>query len=473
MGSASAEVSSSTTDILLESAHFEPRGILRTSRRLLLPTEAAIRFSRGADPEGVAPAADRAARLMVAWSGGGTVLRGAVDVGTVPARRSVRVRPARASLLIGHGVSAGDVVQALGRIGVPSEERGDAVEAEIPGSRPDLEREVDLIEEVARVQGYENLRSTLPGIRQAGGLAPTYAFRRRLRELLVRAGAREALSLSFASLADLELMGWTDGVPVANPPSADQPLLRRSLVPNLLQALVRTLARGARGVVLFEIGHVFHPGDPVDERELVAMVLTGPAEPSPFGDAHVRDLFDAKGALEVLLGGLGIADVALRPLEGPTLHPGRSATVMVGDARAGILGELHPRAAERLGLPQRVALFELDVAVLSAHAARTTAYREIPRFPPVRRDLAFTLDAATPAGQVRAAIVGSGGELLGSAILFDVHEGDPLPAGKKSLAFSLELRAPDRTLTDAEAAGVVERIAARLREAFGAELRSG
>jgi phenylalanyl-tRNA synthetase beta chain len=146
---------------------------------------------------------------------------------------------------------------------------------------------------------------------------------------------------------------------------------------------------------------------------------------------------------------------------------------MVGDARAGILGELHPRAAERLGLPQRVALFELDVAVLSAHAARTTAYREIPRFPPVRRDLAFTLDAATPAGQVRAAIVGSGGELLGSAILFDVHEGDPLPAGKKSLAFSLELRAPDRTLTDAEAAGVVERIAARLREAFGAELRSG
>ena len=472
MGSASAEVSGSTTDILLESASFEPRGILRTSRRLLLPTEAAIRFSRGADPEGVAPAADRAARLMVAWSGGGTVLRGAVDVGAIPARRSVRVRPARASLVIGHEVSAADVVDALGRIGVASVERDGVVEAEAPGFRPDLEREEDLIEEVARVQGYENLRSTLPGIRQAGGLAAEHAFRRRLRQQLVRAGLREALSLSFASVADLELMGQSGGVPVANPPSADQPFLRRSLVPNLLAALARTISRGARGAALFEIGHVFHPGDPVDEREVVAVVVAGPEDPSPFGDAHVRDFFDGKGALEALLAGLGVGRWGLATAGQPTLHPARSASVEIAGAPAGILGELHPRIAERLDLPQRVALFELDVQTLASHAAGSTTYREIPRFPPVRRDLAFTLDAAIPAGDVRAALEEAGGELLGSAVLFDVHQGPPLPQGKKSLAFSVDLRASDRTLTDAEAAEVVAAIETRLAADFRAELRS-
>jgi phenylalanyl-tRNA synthetase beta chain len=472
MGSASAEVSASTTDVLLESANFEPRGILRTSRRLLLPTEAAIRFSRGADPEGVAPAADRAARLMTEWAGSGTVLRGAVDVGSIPPRRHVSVRPSRATLVIGHEVSTPDVVAALASIGITSEDRNGTVVAEAPGFRPDLEREVDLIEEVARVQGYDNLGSTLPGIRQAGGLAPAHAFRRRLRQQLVRAGLREALSLSFASTADLEMMGQSGGVPVANPPSADQPFLRRSLVPSLLQALSRTISRGARGAALFEIGHVFHPGDPVDEREVVAAVLAGPSEQGPFGQPHVLDFFDGKGALEALLAGLGVGAWRLGGAQGPPLHPARSASVEIAGEGAGSIGELHPRVAQRLDLPQRVTLFELDVATPAAWAASAATYRDIPRFPPIRRDLAFTLDVGTPAGEVRSALEEAGGELLGSALLFDVHEGPPLPAGKKSLAFSVDLRAPDRTLTDAEAARVVEAVAARLAADFGAELRS-
>jgi phenylalanyl-tRNA synthetase beta chain len=472
MGSAAAEVSASTTEVLLESAWFEPRGILRTSRRLLLPTEAAIRFSRGTDPEGAGPAADRAARLMVEWAGG-VVLPEVIDVGAAPPRRRVAVRPARASLVLGHEISASDVAEALGRIGISSEKQDGAVVAEAPSFRPDLQREEDLIEEIARVQGYETIRSTLPGIRRVGELDPPHAFRRRLREALVRAGLREALSLSFASRADLELMGHESAVSVANPPSADEPYLRRSIVPNLLEALSRTMARGARSVALFEIGHVFHPDDPVDERELVTMALAGSAGEGLHSGSTTFDFFDGKGELEALLSGLAIHDWRLVGAPGRPFHPARSAIVEIGGEPAGVIGELHPRIAQRLDLPPRVAIFELDVASLALNAPRATTYRDIPRYPPIRRDLAFILDATTPAADVLSALEQAGGELVGSVLLFDAFEGPPLVQGQRSLAFSIDFRAPDRTLTDEEADRAVAAIVERLSRDYGATLRAG
>jgi phenylalanyl-tRNA synthetase beta chain len=472
MGSASAEVSGATTQVLLESAYFEPRAILRTSRRLLLPTEASIRFSRGTDPEGVGDAADRSARLMVEW-GGGTVLRGAIDVGDPPPRRRIAVRPARASLLLGHDASASDVAETLERIGIPTEKQDDVVVAEAPSFRPDLRREEDLIEEVARVQGYENLRATLPGIRQAGGLAPAHAFRRRVREAMIRAGLREALSLTFAAPADLDLMGQEGAVAVANPPSADEPYLRRSLVPGLVRALSRTMSKGTRGAALFEVGHVFHPADPVDERELVALVMAGPTTDGLHSDGREFDFFDAKGALEALMTAVSTKDWTLtEPLDRP-YHRGRSAGVTVAGEDAGAIGELDPRIAARLDLPARVAVAELDIGVLARHAGPGVSYRDIPRFPPVRRDLAFTVDAEVAAEAIRSALQDAGGDLVGGVRLFDVFEGDPLPAGKRSLAFSVEIRATDRTLTDEEADEVVHAIVERLAGDFGAELRAG
>jgi phenylalanyl-tRNA synthetase beta chain len=473
MGSAAAEVSDETTQVLLESAYFEPRGVLRTSRRLMLPTEASIRFSRGTDPEAVGDAAARSARLMVDW-GGGTVLRGPIDVGDgVPPRRRIAVRPPRASLLIGHEVSAPDVAEALERIGVTTEKQEGVVVAEAPSFRPDLQREEDLIEEVARIQGYENLRATLPGIRQAGGLAPEHRFRRRVREALVGSGLREALSLSFASPADLRLMGHDGAIAVANPPSADEPFLRRSLVPGLVRALARTMSRGARGAALFEVGHVFHPADPVNEREMVSLLLAGPADDGLYADGRALDFLDAKGALESLMTALAIEDWTLAdPLDRP-FHPGRSASVEVAGERVGGIGEFDPKVAGRLDLLARVAVVELDVGVLSAHAGSGAMYREIPRFPPVRRDLAFTLDASVPAAAVRSALEEAGGELVGDVVLFDVFEGSPLPEGSRSLAFSIDFRAPDRTLTDDEAEQAVAAIVERLSRDFGAELRAG
>src|SRR5919197_1094680 len=244
MGSAAAEVSAGTNDVLLESAHFERTGIARTSHRLGLRSEASARFERGADPEGVAPAADRAAQLIASWSGG-TVLAGAVDVGRPPERRMLTVRPSRASLLLGMPVASEDIEDGLRRIGIGAWADGDAVEVEIPGFRPDLEREVDLIEEVIRVQGYDRIGETLPGVRQSGGVPRSYDFRGRIREALVRAGLNETTSYSFASAADIELTGDHDTVRVANPLSAGDEFLRTSLIPGLLRAVAHNLARRA------------------------------------------------------------------------------------------------------------------------------------------------------------------------------------------------------------------------------------
>jgi phenylalanyl-tRNA synthetase beta chain len=281
------------------------------------------------------------------------------------------------------------------------------------------------------------------------------------------------LTLTFASAADLDLMGHAEAVRVQNPPSADEPFLRRSLVPNLLEALEVTLRRGGPGASVFEVGHVFHPADPVDEREVVAVVMSGPAGTGPHAEPRALDFFDAKGVLESAMLTLGVERWDVGGPAGPPMHPGRSARVEIAGVEAGVVGELDPRVAQRRDLPSRVGILELDVAALVAAARTATSYRDIPRFPPVRRDLAFLVDAATPAGRVRSALEDAAGALLGSCTLFDVHTGPPLPAGTKSLAFSVDLRAADRTLTDAEASGAVEAIVARLAGDFGARLRSG
>jgi len=473
-GSAAAEVSAATTEVLLESAHFAAYAITRTSRRLMLHTEASTRFGREADPEAVAPAAARAAGLIAEWAGG-AVLRGAIDVGRPPERRRLSVRPERAAQVLGYGTSAADVAESLGRLQIAAEKRDHVVEVEVPGFRPDLQEEIDLIEEVVRVQGYDNLGSTLPGIKRPGGFAPTYEFRRRVRDALVRAGLREALSLSFASPADLDLMGVeaAAGVRVANPPSADEPFLRPSLVPNLLKALGRNAARGARGAALFEVGHAFRLDGAVQERELVAAVVNGPAGEGLHAEPRELDFFDAKGALEALVDSLGVGEWILGDAPGDPWHPGRSALVLVAGRAIGVVGELQPRAAERFDAVGRVAAFELDVGQLSEHASRARAVRDIPRFPPVRRDLAFVVDATIPAGAVRDAVSAAGGPLVDRIVMFDVFQGPPIPEGKKSLAFSVDFRAPDRTLVDEEAERAVRSIVERLAGEFGAELRTG
>ncbi len=473
MGGELAEVSEHTSDVLLEAASFERGGVQRTRRRIDLSTEASMRFERGVDPEAAPVGSDRACRLMVEWCGA-RVLRGAIEVGGAPPRRRIALRTARASALIGYPVSTQDAVAVFDRLGIASERVDDAtIEVEVPGYRVDLEREVDLIEEVVRVQGYERVGSTLPPIKRPGGLPGPYAFRQRVREALRRAGLREVWQLPFFSDADLEMVRDDDAVRVTNPLQADDGWLRTRLVPGLLKTVRRNVHRHVRSVAVFEVNTVFRMGDgrPV-ERPKAGFALSGNADPGWAGVDRPFDVFDAKGIVEALMAELGI-DWSLGDAVGRPFHPGRSAAVIAAGERVGVLGEIHPKVAERFDLTGRVAVAELEVEALMRLAGAMVRVEDVPRFPPVRRDLAFTVDAATPAGEVRSALEAAGGELVGSVLLFDVFDGPPLPEGKRSLAFSIDFRAADRTLTDEEADRAVAAIVERLARDYGAQLRAG
>lgn len=472
MGGADTEVTDRTSDVLLESAYFQPVGILRTARRMGLRSEASIRFERGADPEAVAPAAARAASLIASWSGG-RVLEGAIDVGAARERRTISVRPARAAQLIGIELSASEVREALGRLRLQATEDGDSVVVEVPGYRVDLEREVDLIEEVARTTGYEKVPSTLPGVRQAGGLTREQRLRRRIVDLLGGAGLLETRSVSLTPESDAELLPGSRPIRLANPVSEDDASLRASLLPGLLRAARRNVSMGRTSLRLFEAGRTFAAGepDPVEE-ERVAVLLTGPAAEGWPAERRDQGFLDAKGLLEHLLAGLGVewsvGEAATRPW-----HPGRSFAVLASGQEVGRAGEIHPAIAETFDLPAPAAGFELRVEPVLAAAKDVVEFREPSRFPPLRRDVAFLVDGHVPAGSIRTALIQAAGDLLERVVLFDVFEGDPLPAGKKSLAFALDIRATDRTLTDAEADEIVRAIAERLAADFGAELRAG
>ena len=472
MGGELAEISPSTTDVLLEAASFQREGIQRTRRRLALSTEASTRFERGVDPEAVVTGGDRACGLMVEWCDA-SVLRGALDVGEPPRRRWVSMRASRSSAIIGYEVSVSDAEAVFDRLGMAHERPDeDTIRVEAPGYRFDLEREVDLIEEVVRIQGYDRVGSTLPAIRQPGGVPERYAFADRIRLAMTRAGLREVRLMPFLSDKDLRLFGGGDAVRITNPLQADDGLLRTHLLPGLLRVARRNTYRQVRQVAIFEVSPRFRlVSGAVDERRSVAFVMTGSADESWHTARREFDVFDAKGVVEELLAAVGVTWTA-GDRAGAPFHPSRSAHVLAGSKTVGVFGELHPSVAAAFDLAGRVAVGELDVDAIADRATEMLQVSDVPRFPPVRRDLAFVVDASTQAGRLHAALQEAGGELVDAVFLFDVHAGPPLPDGKKSLAFSVDIRASDRTLTDAEANDVVAAIAERLARDFGAELRS-
>jgi phenylalanyl-tRNA synthetase beta chain len=471
MGGQTSEVSESTTDVLLESAYFTRTGIIRTARRLELHSEASHRFERGTDPEGVDRAARRCAALIAAWTGA-RVLTGAAQAGAPPERRWVSMRASRATALLGYPVTPSDAAAAFDALRMTHREASDVVEVEAPGYRVDIEREVDLIEEVVRIQGYERVGATIPRSPEPGGLPEGYAFARHVRNALVRAGLREAKPLPFVSEDDLALMGDREAIPLANPLRAEEAWLRTRLLPGLLHTVARNQRLGAGSLSIFEVGVVFRAADPVEERRRVGLVMWGAAGEGWTADGRAFDVLDARGAVEALLEDLGVGGWALGEPLGEPFHPGRSARVLLEGRPVGIIGELHPRKATSLDIEGRVAVAELDLEPLRAAASRTFRLVEVPRYPPIRRDLAFVLGEEVPAGAVQSALEAAAGELLDRSLLFDVFRGGVIPQGRKSLAFALEFRAPDRTLTDEEVEPVIDAVVDRLRSELGAELRT-
>jgi phenylalanyl-tRNA synthetase beta chain len=472
MGGAETEVGEGTTEILLEAAHFDPTRILRTARRMGLRTEASVRFERGADPEAVPAAAARAAAL-IAEVAGGVVARGALDLrARTRAPRPIRLRPTRVRALLGAPIDAERMAEGLRALGCRVEERPGALRVTPPSFRPDLRIEEDLVEEVARLHGYDRIPLALPATGQVGGETREQALRRLVRRALLGAGLSEAQTLSLIppGLPDRLGLGpdhpWRRTLRLANPLSEEESALRPSLLPGLLLAAARNVARRTTTVMLFEVGTVFEPSAgelPVETRR-VAWVLTGPA-PLSWHERRSLDVFDAKAVLERLAGALGVAGVSVRPEPLDGLHPGRAGRVLLDGRPVGILGELHPRAARALDLVDGVACGEVDLAPLLA-AAREAAPGELPRFPAVVRDLALLVPTDTPAAEVERAIRRAAGPLLEGLAIFDVYPGDRIGRpGEVSLAYTLSFRHPARTLTDDEVSGVMASVEEACRAA--------
>ncbi len=443
MGGSSSEISATTSTVALEAAWFDPVAIARSSKRLGLRTEASIRFERGVDPEGV----DRAVARFCQLAGevaGATLAGTTVDVRTeVPRSARVVVRTSRVNALLGTALSPSEVsgyLQPIGFLCTPTGE-GD-FRVDIPSWRPDSEREIDVVEEVARHHGYTRIERTVPPVTRVGRLTPYQRDRRRVREILVGAGLAEAWASSFLAPEDLARAGLApDAVEVENPLAGEESLLRPSLLPGLLRAVAFNADHRRPDVALFEIGHVF--GRPAMGEQL-------PTEPENLAVALGRgDAPDTVRMWSALVEELGLTDMRLEADARPGLHPTRSARIVVGGDVAGAIGEVGPQVLAAHGIEGRVGWFEVDLRLLLDAARRPATYRPVSRFPSADMDLAFVVDDATPAADVEATLARAGGELLEHLELFDVFRRPELGGGR-SLAWRLRFSALDHTLAEDE-----------------------
>ena len=503
MGGARSEVSGSATRVLMEAATWNGPNLQRTSTRLGLRTEASGRFEKQLAPEQAMQGQALAARLMVELCGA-RLVDGTIDVGGEgPPPAVIGLRTRRVERLLGAPVAPPEIAHVLASLGFALTGAPDGFDVTVPAHRrADVTREVDLIEEVARLAVLERLPATLPSRRGASGrLSIAQRARRRAEDALVGAGVSEAVGWSFESPGLAGRLGLPagEGVVLENPMSEEQSVMRTTLLGSLLDAVRRNRSRGITDVRLFEVGAVYLPpvgapprltlgagthlatgegtgssvtGTPLpDERLRVGALLAGALRPASWREPQPppADFFAAKGVLAALLGALQVP-WRVAPGEHPSLHPGRCAEVLVAGEPAGWLGELHPAVAARWGL-DGVAGFELDLDAVAAAAVAVPLFVDLTSFPSVRQDLAVTVADDVPAERVLEVVGQAGGALLAAAEVFDVYRGAQVGEGRASLAVALEFRAPDRTLTDEEVAARREKIVGALREQVGGELR--
>ncbi len=482
MGGQRSEVEPDTTRVLLEVATWNGPNLNRTMAKLNLRSEAGARLEKSLAPEQALEAQAVATRLMLDLTGG-TLVRGTIDVGGPgPAPRIIRLRDARVARLLGAPVAREESRRVLEALGFGVADAEDGLDVAVPSfRRNDVTREVDVVEEVARLSALDALPATLPENRTlaAARLTPGQRGRRRAEDALVGLGLSEIAGWSFTAAATLEKLrlGATAHVALLNPMSEAQAILRPTIVGSLLDVAAHNVARGATALALFESAAVYGVGGEdglADEHHALAALLHGPVAPGDWraGAAPAADFFAIKGVLEHVLATLRV-QAAFTPAQDawPFLHPGRSAAVAIDGTRAGFVGEVHPAVSAAWDLPQTAAIFAVDLGTLLAAAPSVTVYSDLTTFPALRLDLAVVLDEAVPAARVLAVVRGAGGNRLADASVFDVYAGEQLAPGKRSLALHLEFRAADATLTDADVAPAREKIVRTLAAELGGELR--
>ena len=490
MGGMDSEVTDATVDVLVESACFNAGRTSHTSRDLALISDASIRFERQVDETGCVDVANIACALIEQLAGGKVAL-GCVDVYPAPKQLApISLRLSRVHELCGAAIEPAFIETALTRLGcsVEAEGEGDArVFAVMPATfRPDLTREIDLIEEVLRLWGMDRVEATIPAAKNhIGGLTREQQLTRKVGQILRACGLNETMNFSFAAPGDLDRIGMTDegrGCPVEimNPLVAEQTEMRRSLIPGLLQSVEYNIKHSTANVQLYEIGTLFFGRENASapkERESVAGVLSGSMgdvtwnyKPMPLR------FFDGKGVVEELLSQLRIPKVRFRPADGDEyafLQPGRGAEVLSGGTVLGWVGEIHPDARDVYGIDIPVVAFELNLEALIKGAGAQEAYREFSQFPSVEHDLAIVVDDDVTCEDLERRLRSAGGKLLVGVRLFDVYR-DPVRvgAGKKSMAFALTYRADDHTLTSEEVERAHSKLVTKVCKATGGEVRS-
>jgi len=517
MGGASTEISATSTDIVIEAAHFDPDTISRSAKLHRAPSEASRRFARGVDTQLAEFAAERTAALLVKY-GAATLLPGRTVVEQPSVQQAIPFDPSLPSRLVGCEYAPADVTTTLTRIGcqvAPQPSVGETHHGVLvtpPSWRPDLTLPADLVEEVARVAGYEQIPSVLPHAPAGEGLTENQRLRRRIGLALAGAGFVEVLCYPFLNpqvYDDLALPAddpRRNALRIANPLSDEEPELRTTLLPGLLATLRRNVGRGFEDVALFEVGTVFRPAigeqrggraepsqvprpsvahrpsnDELAELDAllphqplrVAAVLAGAREPGGWwGNARESQWSDAIEAAQIVAGTAHV-ELGVSADDHSPWHPGRCAALRLGNTVVGHAGELHPRVIAALGLPARTCAMEVDVNLVVDNAPRVaTVAPLISPYPVAKEDVALVVADSVPTAQVAEALRDGGGELLESVRLFDVFVGEQVGVGKRSLAFSLRLRAPDRTLTPEEVVATREAAVAEAGRRTGAVLRS-
>jgi phenylalanyl-tRNA synthetase beta chain len=480
MGGKETEVSANTRNVLLESASFDPVSIRRTARALDLNSEASSRFVKGVHPDRVPIALARAAALMAELCGG-VVAAGSVDVYPAPlAPREITLPMSEVRRILGVDVPLAECVRLLETLEFQVTPGTDALTAIVPGHRLDIQDgPADLIEDIARLRGYDDLPSTLlaePLPLQRGNDA--LAFEERLKDLLVALGFQEAICYALTTPEREAILTSGPYVTLANAISSERTAMRRELLPGLLEAVERNL-KNADAVQLFEVGSVYHPREGQklpDEPRRLAFVLAGRRVPEHWGDAGAGprgnvEFYDLKGLVEAFLADLHVA-ANCRVGKYAAYHPGKCAEVVCGETVVGAFGELHPRVAASFGLGGKpVVAAEFDLDALRGAVPPRFAYRPFSTFPAAKRDVAVIVTEDTPGERVEAEIRAGGGALLREVTLFDVYRGDSIPVGTKSLAFALTFQADDRTLSDKEIEKAFKAVQGRLSHVLKATIR--
>ena len=475
MGGAGSEVSAQTGTVLLESAHFAPQRVRRNAHLLGFATEASKRFERWVDPNGSARAADRAAQLLVQIADG-RVAAGAIDVYPSPIPDAIAMlRPARCNAILGLKIAPETQKELLSRLGFRVSDVDGQIRASIPTHRRDIEREIDLIEEIARLHGYERIPTTLhAGTNTSAGRPLASRLEDRARSAGLRCGLTELSSYSLSNDASHEKSGIEarGAVRLRNPLSEDYTLLRTSLLPSLLEALKRNRGRKLRG---FELGRVYFArgeGELADEKRMLGIALSdAPMSPHWQKTTLPIDFFALKAIVENVLREFGAPTPFLSTSQHSAFHPGRCASLALDGQELGFLGEIHPNIAANFDLSHRAYVAQIDFDALVRHISLVRQYAPFSKMPAVERDLALVVPQSLSAQSLVDAAWRAGVQNLESARIFDVYEGENLPSGTKSVALALRFRAADHTLSDAEVGESLMQIRAA-QTLLGANLRA-